>query len=272
MSKLKPQNLYVIKDNNLTQAQFEMSIVAYRIILLAATDKFFNIVKEDPMAKIRITALDYHDVYGRGLDTSPSYRAIKGAVDELLDAKLRFKYSKDGEKGIWTGGVNWASYAAYNNELKCLEISFSPQVIPLLGNVRRSYTYYNLRTIGMLRSLYSIRLYELLMMWRKKGKTPMVTVEYMKSYLGVPPDAYSDPKEIKNFTSQIIKGAVKEVSEKTNVDVSVELAKSGRQTIGYIFTHTNKIGELESENKGILSDVLTEELDVDDDGDPKLPF
>lgn len=279
MGKSTSKNLYIVKDNNLTQAHFEMSVVAYRIILLAATDKFIDVLKTDQNAKIRITALDYHDVYGKNLDTSPSYRAVRGVENELLDAKLRFKQVRDGEKGVWSGGINWITYSAYNHELKCLELSFSPQVLPLLFNVRRNFTYFNLRHIGMLRSMYSIRLYELIMMWRKKGQTPTLSVEYMKAYLGVPKNAYSEPKDVKMFTSQIIKSAVKEITEKTNIVVEVELSKSGRQTVGYTFSHTNKIGVENSENnddsKGVSVDVdglSDENLNLDEDGLSKLPF
>ncbi|AVE44280.1 RepB family plasmid replication initiator protein [Acinetobacter baumannii] len=282
MSSIVKSNPKVKKHNNLTQAHFfNVSVIAYRLILLAGTDKFLeNMLKSGENTYIRITAHDYHNLYGSSSDMSGSYKAIKDAPDDLLNAKLKYKRLKtESDPGRWVGGINWVQDARYNDELKCVEILFSTTVLPLLANVRKSFTYYNLRHIGRLSSMHSIRMYELMMMWRKSGKTPDLTVSYMKNFLGVPDNEYSDPKELKFFTAQVIKKSVKEVTSKTNIEMDFEVVRGEkRATIGYSFSHKLKAlpegeqpeqEELEDDNEGGGD---PSKLLPNNDDDPELPF
>lgn len=241
--KNKPINHYIKKDNELTKAQFyDMSVIAYRIILLASSDKFIEQIKTNPLAPIRISPGDYHDVFGTGGDTSPSYRALKEATYELLNAKLKYrKIKKEGTAGTWTGGVNWVSRAEYNDELKVLEVAFTHDIIPLIIDVQKNYTYYNLRNIAKLSSMHSIRLYELMMFWRKKGSTPPLSVAYMRTWLGVADGLH---EELKIFNRDVIKKSVDEITKKTDIALEFEPQKEGRTTVGYRFSYTPKNAQI----------------------------
>ncbi|MFU9046370.1 RepB family plasmid replication initiator protein [Acinetobacter tibetensis] len=274
--KNKPINHYIKKDNELTKAQFyDMSVIAYRIILLASSDKFIEQIKTSPLAPIRISPSDYHDVFGTGGDTSPAYRSFKSATDELLNAKLRYrKIKKEGTAGNWVGGINWISKAEYNDEIKVLEVTFTHDIIPLILDVQKNYTYYNLRNIAKLSSMHSIRLYELMMFWRKKGSTPPLSVAYMRTWLGVKDDDY---EELKIFNRNVIKKSVDEITKKTDIALEFEPQKEGRTTVGYRFSYTPKnaqiseSGEDESYGQGKLPNNFPPPSEVDDE-DIELPF
>ena len=268
------KNYYVKKDNELTKAQFyDLSVVAYRVILLAGTDKFLKQVTEND-GVIRISPLDYHDIFGTGGDTSPSYRVIKEAADELLAAKIRYRALKrDGEPGTWRGGINWVSRAEYNDTLKILEFKFSDEVLPLIYAVQTKFTYYNLRNIAKLNSIHSIRLYELMMLWRKKNVTPSLTIPYMRNWLGVDDNKYV---ETKDFTKHVIKKSVLEITEKTDIEMKFGAVKEGRSIKAYEFEYTPK--------NALIDGETGEEVSQDGDGanfpppnegdeeDPTLPF
>lgn len=274
--KNKPINHYIKKDNELTKAQFyDMSVIAYRIILLASSDKFIEQIKTNPLAPIRISPGDYHDVFGTGGDTSPSYRALKEATYELLNAKLKYrKIKKEGTAGTWTGGVNWVSRAEYNDELKVLEVAFTHDIIPLIIDVQKNYTYYNLRNIAKLSSMHSIRLYELMMFWRKKGSTPPLSVAYMRTWLGVADGLH---EELKIFNRDVIKKSVDEITKKTDIALEFEPQKEGRTTVGYRFSYTPKNaqigenGEDESYGQGEPPGNFPPPNEADDEG-VDLPF
>lgn len=241
--KNKPINHYIKKDNELTKAQFyDMSVTAYRIILLASSDKFVDQIRNDPLGAIRISPADYHDVFGTGGDSSPAYRALKESTEELLNAKLRYRnIKKEGTAGSWAGGTNWVSDAKYNNTLKVLELTFTPNIIPLILEVQKNYTYYNLRNIARLSSMHSIRLYELMMFWRKKGSTPPLSVAYMRTWLGVKDDDY---EELKIFNRNVIKKSVDEIAKKTDITLEFEPQKEGRTTVGYRFSYVPKNAQI----------------------------
>lgn len=269
-------NHYIKKDNELTKAQFyDMSVTAYRIILLASSDKFIEQIKESPLAPIRISPLDYHDIYGTGGDSSPAYRALKDATDELLNAKLKYrKIKKEGTAGTWAGGINWVSKAEYNDTLKVLEVTFTPDIIPLILDVQKNYTYYNLRHIAKLNSMHSIRLYELMMFWRKKGRTPDLSVAYMRTWLGVKDGLH---EEMKIFNRDVIKKSVNEISLKTDIKLDFEPQKDGRTTVGYSFSYTpkhaqiNEAGEDESYDQGKPGRNFPPPNEAEDE-DVELPF
>ena len=260
-----------------------MTIHAYKVILLAGTSRFlgtFSDVSSLQGHYIRITAQDYHDVYGTSSDLSGSYKIIKDVADDLLNAKLRYKRLKtDTDPGTWAGGVNWIEEARYNEELKCIELRFTQSILPLLLDVRQNYTYYNLRHIGQLSSMYAIRLYELMMMWRKKEQTPTLRINYMRTFLGVPDDKYTEKAEIKYFTQKVIRDPIKEITKKTDINMEYTAVKDPskpRETIGYTFGYVPKnatidgeTGEVEDEQAGDGQNFPPKN---DDSEDPELPF
>lgn len=277
---VKKTNYYVKKDNDITKALFfDMSLIAYRIILMAGTDKFLAQLN-DPDNKehrIRITAADYHDIFGKeGKHISPSYRALKKSVDELLDAKLKFKaFKNEKDEGKWSGGINWVSYAAYNDKLKVLELSFSADILPFIHDVNTRYTYYNLRNIAELGSIHSVRLYELMMFWRKKGRTPVMSVKLIKAWLGVCDDSYDD---IRNFTQRVMRKSVSEINSKnTDIKVSLTVNKVGKFTQSYRISIEGEYVEQNQDEKDEKDEKNGEpdqnyDDDLDNDGLPKLGF
>lgn len=278
---VKKTNYLVKKDNAVTKALFfDISLIAYRIILLAGTDKFLLQLKDKSNTdhRIRISASEYHEVFGKeGKHISPSYRALKQSVDELLDAKLRFKdFKGKSEEGKWTGGINWVSYAAYNDKLKVLELSFSADILPFIHDVHTRYTYYNLRNIAELSSVHSIRLFELMMFWRVKGKTPNMSITMLKAWLGVPDDAY---EYIPDFNTKIVKKSVKEINTKdTDLNVKLTINKTGKVTKGYQFEIIKEGIEVANGDRGAQGEVIDQENEnvideeLDEDGLPPLKF
>lgn len=271
---VKKTNYFVKKDNAVTKALFfDMSLTAYRIILMAGTDKFLAQLNDpdNKERRIRITALEYHDIFGKqGKHISPSYRALKQSVDELLDAKLRFKDFKNvNDDGKWSGGINWVSYAAYNDKLKVLELSFSADILPFIHDVNTRYTYYNVRNIAELGSIHSVRMYELMMFWRKRKQTPIMSVKLLKAWLGIPDDKWEN---IRYFTKDIVKKSVNEINTKnTDIKISLTVNKVGNTTKSYRMTIDGEdaLQETDSENGEQFSN---EEIDLDEDGLPKLGF
>jgi len=271
---VKKTNYFVKKDNAVTKALFfDMSLTAYRIILMAGTDKFLAQLNDpdNKERRIRITALEYHDIFGKqGKHISPSYRALKQSVDELLDAKLRFKDFKNvNDDGKWSGGINWVSYAAYNDKLKVLELSFSADILPFIHDVNTRYTYYNVRNIAELGSIHSVRMYELMMFWRKRKQTPIMSVKLLKAWLGIPDDKWEN---IRYFTKDIVKKSVNEINTKnTDIKISLTVNKVGNTTKSYRMAIDGEDIEQDQAEKNGEPDQNYDD-DLDNDGLPKLGF
>lgn len=283
-AKNKPtKGSFIKKHNSITLGRFDMSVIAYRMILLASSSRMLAQL-EDPRNNgfISISAEDYHEMFGRVADLSNSYKSIKSVADELLNAKIRFKSfnQTDAGKGSWVGGTNWTETAVYNDKLKILQVKFTAPVLPLLYKVQEQYTYYNLTSMGALPTIYSIRLYELIMSWRKKKATPALSIELVKAYLSVPDTSYTDVKGgTAKFTQQIVKKSIEDICEFTDLEARFETVKKGRSVVGYRFFISNdRTGDdTETETKGIGNNNPIDEdgivqLGNDEFGLPNLPF
>ena len=63
---------------------------------------------------------------------------------------------------------------------------------------------------AMLNSVYSVRLYELLVQWREGKETPIFELELFKGQLGIAVDEY---KRICDFKRRVLDHAVKEINK-----------------------------------------------------------
>ena len=73
----------------------------------------------------------------------------------------------------------------YVDTLAILEITFAPDVVPLITRLEEHFTSYQLKQVSQLTSKYAIRLYELLIAWREVGKTPQIDLAEFRQKIGV---------------------------------------------------------------------------------------
>nr|WP_328732313.1 replication initiation protein [Halomonas azerica] len=84
-------------------------------------------------------------------------------------------------------------------------------------------------------SRYAIRVYELLVQWRRRGHRE-VDIEWLRRALGVG-DKYSN---FKDFRRRVIEPAVQQVNERSPLDVSWEERKTGRRVSHVTFYFDEK--------------------------------
>lgn len=227
---------FVKKHNNLNKAYMGLSLIQYRLILLASSSKFTKDGPITPETLIQINAHDYHEIYGTSNDMTWSYRVIKEASASLFDAELSFQtIDSDAKKGIWKDRVRWVSKSSYNDHLKAVELRFTVDVLPYIQELSENYTYFALKSMSKLGSLHSIRLYELAVMWRKAGKTQLFSITELKHMLNIQDDEYKDTK---SFTRSVLKKSCEEINSKTDINLTYEPEKEGRKIIGFRLIYT----------------------------------
>ena len=129
------------------------------------------------------------------------------------------------------------SKIAYVDTAGILELVFAPDVIPLITQLERSFTFYELKQISSLSSKYAIRLYELLIQWRSVGKTPLFHIEDFRFKLGLGSDEY---QIMGNFKKKVLDLALTQINEKTDIVASYEQHKAGRNITGFSFSFSPK--------------------------------
>ena len=149
----------------------------------------------------------------------------------------RFSYYRivnDQQEKVTT---NWVQSVAYATNESYIKIKFTDDVMPLITQLEKHFTSYQLEQVKDLSSIYAIRLYELMMQWRSSGKTQQIPIDELRYKLGIEPDQY---KQMVNFKTKVLDFAIDQINEHTDIKASYEQHKEGRSITGFTFTFKEK--------------------------------
>jgi plasmid replication initiation protein len=108
-----------------------------------------------------------------------------------------------------------------------MELGFSHEMTPHLTLLRSQFTSYKLKQASALRSIYSWRLFELLMQFKTTG---VLHISIDDFFLAMePPEAYRS--NFKDLRKRIIEPAVAELREKDGMEVEWTPKKQGGRKI-----------------------------------------
>lgn len=231
----KQKSGLVVKDNALINASYNLEVIEQRLIMLAILSVRKKSAELSADTKIEIHASEYAQHFGVSVDAS--YKALKGAVDNLFDRQFTYlqEYEKTGKIGIVKS--RWVSRIHYVQDLALLEINFAPDVIPLITKLEKRFTSYKIEQIANLTSKYSLRLFELISSWKGLKKTPMIPTAELRELLGVEEHEY---KKMNNFKVKVLDFSVKQINENTDMHIAYTQEKSGRAIAGFTFTIKTK--------------------------------
>jgi len=224
----------VVKSNRLVTAIQNLSLFETRIIQLAIVDaresgKGLTIDKP-----LRIDALRYAEVFGTTRQNA--YMRLKEAEEALFNRRFTFIDIKDGNPVK----SRWVQRVKYFDDVGAIEIIFTYDVvneITRINGFEQFFTSYLLEQTAELNSVYSIRLYELLIQWQSIGKTPTFEINQFREQLGIGVNEYS---QMNNFKARVLNLAVNEINKHTNILVGYEQHKAGRTVTGFTFTLMQK--------------------------------
>ena len=252
------KNDLVVKDNALINASYNLEVTEQRLILLSiirARETGQGISSD---SKLEIHASDYASRFD--VTKEAAYNALKNAVNNLFERKFSFKeIHKDTNKEIVVKS-RWVSRIAYVDDLATLEVTFAPDVVPLITRLEKHFTSYQLKQVAQLTSKYAIRLYEFLIAWRDVGKTPVICLSEFRERLGLEMNEY---QKMVNFKSRVLEPAIKQINELTDIHVKYEQYKTGRSISGLSFTFKHKkIDSIPSERDPNTVDLFTQMTDA----------
>ena len=252
------KNDLVVKDNALINASYNLEVTEQRLILLSiirARETGQGISSD---SKLEIHASDYASRFD--VTKEAAYNALKNAVNNLFERKFSFKeIHKDTNKEIVVKS-RWVSRIAYIDDLATLEVTFAPDVVPLITRLEKHFTSYQLKQVAQLTSKYAIRLYEFLIAWRNVGKTPVISLSDFREKLGLEINEY---QKMVNFKSRVLEPAIKQINELTDIHVKYEQYKTGRSISALSFTFKHKkIDSIPSERDPNTVDFFTQMTDA----------
>ena len=165
---------------------------------------------------IEFNLRELYDILG---DSSQNYQKAKQELQEIADKSWWIVNSKDKDEDIL---VRFLSKVKVSKKTQNVKVLWDIDMLPYLQNLRREYTQYKLFYIITMKSEYSVRMYELLK--SVAGKTIWdFKIEQIKK-LFMCDNKY---KQFGHFKSRVIETAVREINEKTDINVSYELFRYG---------------------------------------------
>ena len=228
------KNELVVKDNLLINASYNLEVTEQRLILLAIINarQTGNGITAD--SKLEIHASDYASRFD--VTNDGAYRALKNAVLNLFDRQFSFK-EEDKNGKIGTVKSRWVSRIKYIDDSATLEITFAPDVVPLITRLEQHFTSYQMKQVAQLTGKYAIRLYELLIAWREVGKVPQINLAEFRNRIGVEDDEYM---RMSDFKIRVLEPSIKQINEHTDINVTYEQHKKGRSITGFSFRFKQK--------------------------------
>lgn len=229
----------VVKTNRLIEALQVLSLAEIRLIQLAIVEARESGLGLDKDTPLRLHGDQYANIFN--VSRMTAYDALRDAESRLFDRRFTI-VDDDGEliKSRWVQDVK------YLPKENSIEISLSRVVVretTRLDGLKQFFTSYILEQTSLLKSTYSIRMYEILSQWITAKKTPVFEIEKFRQQLGIGVNEYS---RMHQFKERVLENAIDEINKKTDLTVKYEQVKSGRNITGFSFKVSKKQKKVET--------------------------
>lgn len=173
--------------------------------------------KETEFKDMKISVSEFSTLLGL---TEPNYTEIKNITFSLTEKAIQIK-KKDTQKLLSTP---WFAYIEYCYGEGFIEYKFAEKLVPYLLQLRK-YTKHKLKYVLVLKSVYTVRLYQLGKKWEgTDGHT--YDLNELRKMLGAGNKSYNT---FADFKRRILTPASKEINKKTDIEVKFEEIKTGRK-------------------------------------------
>lgn len=206
----------VTQSNKLIDARHDVALTAREQKIILTMVSMIQPTDED-FRKYTIPIKEFSEMLG--LEGKAKYDDIKEIAQRLQKKSV---YIQE-EKGFVV--TNWVSSQRYIEGEGKIELAFSPELKPYLLQLKNQFTSYRLSNILSLKSAYSIRLYELIKKWQHLGKWEC-SVNHLKLHMGATTSTFD---RYNLFKVRVLELAIKELNEKTDINISFEEIKKGRK-------------------------------------------
>lgn len=225
----------IVKDNALIEASHKLSESEQRLVLLAILKgrEFCDCIEELKDKELIIHAEDYMKAFG--VERQSAYESLKKAVLGLFEAKWGYRFVNS-KGNIEVAYERFTQSAKYVENEATVKFMFANSIIPMLVELERNFTSYEIEQVANLQSRYAMRLYECLIRF-KASKTLTITLDELRFRFGLLDTEY---KVMSDFKKRVLDMAVKDINDNTDITVSYDQHKQGRTITGFTFKFKQK--------------------------------
>jgi len=210
-------NFLVTQSNGLIEARQKKPLSAREQKIILTMVSMIQ-PSDDDFIFYEISIREFHEMLG--LESREHYTQIKEIVENLMSKVIEIPQAN----GDWLM-THWVSTAQYIKGEGAIRLKFVPELKPYLLQLKNQFTSYRLSNVLSLKSVYSIRLYELMKRWQHLGRWTCL-VEDLREKLGATTKTYNLYGNLKN---KILIAATNEINEKTDLHITFKEIKKGRK-------------------------------------------
>ena len=227
LAKPEDRRLRVNMSNQLVRMAHGLTLPEKRVVAMCLA-RLDSTKQERGRYSFELRAKDFADQFDLAIQVA--YQQLKEVGDKLLHRIAQ--EVRQGPKGKpikrkW----QWVSLAEYCDGEGFIRLTFNHEMTPHLVMLKREFTSYRLQQASALRSLYSWRLFELLMQFKRKGLL-RISVEDFCHAVEAPATAQANFGELRR---RIIEPAVAELTAKNGLAIEWQATKAGRKVAGLEF-------------------------------------
>lgn len=212
-------------SNEIIRSAQGLNLWEKRVLMLAVSKIDSKAAVTLGAGEVTLRVTDLVSLYGVNKDSA--YQEAKKAAEGIMKRQIRLK-PNDAETNL----IQWVIESTYKPREGLINVEVHPKLIPHLQALKAHFTSYKLSRVSGLQSVYSWRLFELLMQFKRTG------------LLNIPIDdfyhAMDAPESLRanfsNLRNRVIEPAVKEIREKDGLAVEWEAIKAGRKVKALKFT------------------------------------
>lgn len=232
--------LNVNMSNALVRAAHGLSLAEKRVVSVCMA-KLDSVRQKSEGYLFKVTAQEFSETFDVDADTA--YEQMIFAGDNLM--KRIAKKVEKGKNGNIEQKWQWVSAVTYYHGEGWIELEFSRRMKPHLMLLRKQFTSYKLKQASALRSIYTWRLFELLMQFKSTGILH-ITIEDFCHAVEAPESACKDFAQLRK---RIIEPAVAELMKKDGMQIEWTAKKQGGRKITGLEFKFNKQAEAKADAK-----------------------
>ncbi|QOI58079.1 replication initiation protein (plasmid) [Rouxiella badensis subsp. acadiensis] len=226
----------VTQANQLIEGAYEVNLTEIRLLYLALTK--IDPRREQPESEYIIYPSEFNDMYSLG---RIGYTQLKQAVSGLARKPI-ITYESDNTtvERFWFSSIKYTTTGE-----GFIVVKFSDSVREALYELRQEFTQMNLNELVKLDTQFAFRLYSWLYRYRRLDKytnsqrvitTEPFGIEWMKERVGL---TGKYPK-LTDFRNRVLDPAIDMINAHTNLSVSYEMEKKGKQVRSFVFSYIDE--------------------------------
>jgi plasmid replication initiation protein len=236
---------FVVKSNALVEARYRLSLQESQIILWLLTqiqpeDEDFKSHKLDVVSFAKLV----------NVNVESKYRELRKITRQLMQRVMEI-YDPETQTILQ---ISWLSAAFYELKKGCVSLEFSPYLKPYLLQLKSHFTKIEIVDTLKLKSIYAIRIFELLLQYSSIGSRKMSIID-LRSYCGISEKEYP---LYADFKRKVIEKAKSEINSKTEYIIDYTEIKTSRKITSIEWTVKKK--DLEQQNHFHQVQSLRKEL------------